>query len=82
MCWVRWQAACGSHHTQHPAVKVRFAGVALFGALMETTTVWLAGGRSITRDQLIDRQTELGIAMLHNTYSPTATGQASHSFRF
>jgi AcrR family transcriptional regulator len=65
----------GSGHTQHPADKVRFAGVALFGVLMETTTAWLAGGLSITRDQLIDRQTELGIAMLHNTYSATATGQ-------
>jgi hypothetical protein len=82
MCWVRWQAACGSHHTPHPADQVRFAGVALFGTLMETTTAWLAGGRSITHDQLIDRQTELGIAMLHNTCSPTATGQASHSSRF
>jgi AcrR family transcriptional regulator len=58
---------------QYPAEEIRFAGVALFGALMETTTTWLVGGLSITRDQLIDFQTELGVAMLQNTYSPTAT---------
>jgi glutamate synthase domain-containing protein 1 len=49
---------------QHPVEKVRFAG----GLLTETTTAWLAGGLSITRDQLIERQTELGIAMLHNAF--------------
>jgi len=36
---------------------LRFAGVSLFGVLMETTATWLADGLHITRDELIDRQT-------------------------
>jgi hypothetical protein len=39
---------------------------------METTTTWLAGGLKITRDELIDRQTRLGIAMLQSAVAPTA----------
>jgi len=31
--------------------------VSLFGVLMETTATWLADGLHITRDELIDRQT-------------------------
>jgi AcrR family transcriptional regulator len=51
---------------------LRFEGVSLFGVLMETTTTWLAGGLKITRDELIDRQTRLGIAMLQSAVAPTA----------
>jgi AcrR family transcriptional regulator len=50
---------------------LRFAGVALFGTLMETTATWLAGGLNITRDELIDRQTQLGVGLFQAAYSPS-----------
>jgi hypothetical protein len=43
--------------------------VSLFGILMETTATWLAGGLDITRDELIDRQTQLGMALLQAAYA-------------
>jgi hypothetical protein len=52
---------------------LRFAGVSLFGVLMETTATWLADGLHITRDELIDRQTQLGVALLQAAYAPTLT---------
>jgi AcrR family transcriptional regulator len=48
---------------------LRFAGVSLFGILMETTATWLAGGLDMTRDELIDRQTQLGMALLQTAYA-------------
>jgi AcrR family transcriptional regulator len=48
---------------------IRFAGVALFGVLMETTTTWLADGLPISRDELIDRQTALAMTLLQSTYA-------------
>ena len=50
---------------------LRFAGVSLFGVLMETTSTWLAGGLKITRDELIDRQTQLGLALMRIASAPT-----------
>ena len=34
----------GAAETQQVSEMLRFAGVHLFGAMMETTTTWLAGG--------------------------------------
>jgi AcrR family transcriptional regulator len=50
---------------------LRFAGVSLFGVLMETTATWLAGGLNITRDELIDRQTQLALGLLQAAYAPS-----------
>jgi AcrR family transcriptional regulator len=52
---------------------LRFAGVSLFGVLMETTATWLADGLHITRDELIDRQTQFGVNLLQAAYAPTLT---------
>jgi AcrR family transcriptional regulator len=53
---------------------VRFAGVALFGVLMETTTTWLADGLPMSRDELIDNQTALALALLESAPSVATQG--------
>jgi AcrR family transcriptional regulator len=69
----------GAEETQQISNTVRFLGVHQFGALMETTTTWIAGGLAITRDELIDLQTDLGIAAAEHIYTraPSASATAA-----
>ncbi len=43
--------------------KIRFAGVHLFGALMECTTTWLAGDLPINKAELIHQSVDLLLAV-------------------
>jgi AcrR family transcriptional regulator len=66
----------GAAETQQVSEMLRFAGVHLFGAMMETTTTWLAGGLPITRDELIDRATDLSVAVVEHVYAPARSRAA------
>ncbi|WP_157886147.1 TetR/AcrR family transcriptional regulator [Mycobacteroides saopaulense] len=50
--------------------RLKFAGIHLFGALMECTTSWLAGDMPISRNELIDHCTGLLIAVANYTLGP------------
>lgn len=49
---------------------LKFAGIHLFGALMECTTSWLAGDLAISRSELIEHCTRLLLAVTSYTLDP------------
>ncbi|MFF0496541.1 TetR/AcrR family transcriptional regulator [Nocardia aobensis] len=64
----------GVERTDEVWSMAHFAGVQLFGALMETATMWLEGGLDLTRDELIDRTTELAVNTIEYIYSADRRG--------
>ncbi|QIS08772.1 TetR/AcrR family transcriptional regulator [Nocardia arthritidis] len=58
----------GPGRTLAAAGRLRFAGVSLFGAMMETITTWLAGGLPMTRDELIDHTADLTVLLINHVY--------------
>ncbi|MGV0771539.1 TetR/AcrR family transcriptional regulator [Mycobacterium syngnathidarum] len=50
----------------HVDIRMHFAGVHLFGALLETTTAWLAGELPIGQDELIEQSTDLVVATVEH----------------
>lgn len=58
----------GVDRSAQPDGVARFAGVALFGVMMETTTAWLDGALPITRDELIDHTTDLSVLIVEHAY--------------
>lgn len=50
-------------------------GISFFGAMMETITVWLAGGLAISRDELIDNAADLAVTLVETAHG-RPSGQA------
>ncbi|MEB4209255.1 hypothetical protein [Mycobacterium sp. 94-17] len=56
--------------------RIGFAGVHLFGALMECTTTWLAGDLSMDKAEFIDHCVDLLLAVGNHVLAPAGQRKA------